>query len=98
MTIGSDVYIGAHAFINASTVTSIGDGAIIGSGAVVLENVPPFSVVVGVPARIKRYRFSKEMIEILLRVKWWDWRTEEINENIDALLSPERFMEKYGTV
>jgi aminocyclitol acetyltransferase len=52
MTIGSDVYIGAHAFINASTVTSSGDGAIIGSGAVILENVPPFAVVVSVPARI----------------------------------------------
>jgi acetyltransferase-like isoleucine patch superfamily enzyme len=98
ITIGSDVYIGAHAFINASTVTSIGDGAIIGSGAVVLENVPPFAVVVGVPARIKRYRFSKEMIEALLRVKWWDWSIEEINENADALLSPELFMEKYGTL
>ena len=96
MTIGSDVYIGAHAFINASTVTSIGDGAIIGSGAVVLENVPPFAVVVGVPARIKRYRFSKEMIEALLRVKWWDWSIEEINENADALISPELFMKKYG--
>lgn len=96
MTIGSDVYIGAHAFINASTVTSIGDGAIIGSGAVVLENVPPFAVVVGVPARIKRYRFSKEMIETLLRVKWWDWSIEEINENADALISPELFMKKYG--
>jgi len=69
MTIGSDVYIGADAFINASDVTSIGDGAIIGTGAVVLENVSPFAVVVGVPARIKRYRFSREMIETLLRVK-----------------------------
>ena len=77
-------------------MTSIGDGAIIGSGAVVLENVPPFAVVVGVPARIKRYRFSKEMIETLLRVKWWDWSIEEINENADALISPELFMKKYG--
>lgn len=98
MTIGSDVYIGAHAFINASTVTSIGDGAIIGSGAVVLEDVPPYAIVVGVPAKIKRYRFSQEMIEALLRVKWWDWGIEEINENADALLSPELFMKKYGSL
>ena len=91
ITIGSDVYIGANAFINASKVTSIGDGAIIGSGAVVLEDVPPYAMVVGVPAKIKRYRFSLEMIEALLRIKWWDWSIAEINENVDALMSPEMF-------
>jgi len=96
ITIGSDVYIGANAFINASKVSSIGDGAIIGSGAVVLEDVPPFAVVVGVPAKIKRYRFSPEMIKTLLRVKWWNWSVEEINENADALMSPEIFMERFG--
>ena len=96
ITIGNDVYIGANAFINASRVTNIGDGAIIGAGAVVLEDVPPYAIVVGVPAKIKRYRFSPEMIEILLRVKWWDWPVDEINANIDALISPEIFMERFG--
>lgn len=96
MTIGSDVYIGANAFINASKVTCIGDGAIIGSGAVVLEDVPPFAVVVGVPAKIKCYRYSPEMIETLLRVKWWDWSIDEINANADALMSPEVFMERFS--
>jgi len=96
MTIGSDVYIGAFAFINASTVTSIGDGAIIGTGAVVLEDVPPYAVVVGMPAKIKKYRFAPEMIETLLRVKWWNWSEEEINANFDALASPEVFMKKFG--
>jgi len=96
MTIGNDVYIGAFAFINASTVTSIGDGAIIGTGAVVLEDVPPYAVVVGVPAKIKKYRFAPEMIETLLRVKWWDWSEEEINANFDALVSPELFAKKFG--
>jgi len=95
LTIGNDVYIGAFAFINASKVTSIGDGAIIGSGAVVLEDVPPYAVVVGAPAKVKRYRFSPEMIETLLRVKWWNWSKEEINANIDALISPEVFLAKY---
>lgn len=94
--IGNDVYIGANAFINISKVSSIGDGAIIGSGAVVLEDVPPYAVVVGVPAKIKRYRFSPEMIEILLRVKWWNWSVEEINANADALISPEIFFKKFG--
>lgn len=96
LTIGNDVWIGANVFINSSTVTSIGDGAIIGAGAVVLEDVPPYAIVVGVPAKIKRYRFSPEMIEVLLRVKWWDWSVEEINANADALMSPEIFMQRFG--
>lgn len=95
MTIGNDVYIGAGAFINHSKVTSIGDGAIIGSGAVVLENVPPYAVVVGVPAKIKRYRFSPDMIDLLLKVKWWEWGIDEINANVDALISPDLFFERY---
>ena len=97
LTIGSDVWIGAYAFINCSKVKSIGDGAIIGSGAVVIEDVPPYAVVVGVPAKIKRYRYSPEMIEALLRIKWWDWSVEEINKNFDALMSPGIFMERFGT-
>jgi aminocyclitol acetyltransferase len=96
VTVGNDVYIGANAFINASKVTNIGDGAIIGTGAVVLEDVPPYAVVVGVPAKIKKYRFPAEMIEALLRVKWWDWPIGEINANADALMSPEIFMERFG--
>jgi len=94
--IGSDVWIGAYSFINSSKVTSIGDGAIIGSGAVVLENVPPYAVVVGIPAKIKRYRYSPEMIETLLRVQWWNWSKEEINANFDALMSPDEFMKRFG--
>ena len=53
-----------------------------------LENVPPYAVVVGVPVKVKRYRFTPEIIEALLRVKWWDWSFDEINANADALMSP----------
>ena len=95
ITIGSDVYMGAFAFINASKVTSIGHGAIIGTGAVVLEDVPPYAVVVGVPGKIKRFRYPPEMIEVLLRVEWWHWSEEEINANMDALMSPEVFYERF---
>lgn len=93
--IGNDVYIGANAFINASKVTNIGDGAIIGTGAVVLEDVPPYAIVAGVPAKIKSYRFSPEMIETLLRIKWWDWSADEINANAEALMSPNIFMKRF---
>ena len=68
----------------------------IGAGAVVLEDVPPYAVVVGVPAKIEKYRYSPEIIETLLRVKWWDWNADEINANIDAIMYPEIFMQKFG--
>jgi aminocyclitol acetyltransferase len=96
ITIGSDVYIGANVFINSSRVSSIGHGAIIGTGAVVLHDVPPFAVVVGAPAKIIRYRFSPEMIETLLRVQWWHWDDNTLNANADALFAPELFMERFG--
>jgi len=96
VTIGNDVYIGANAFINSSRVSSIGDGVIIGSGAIVLEDVPPYAVVVGVTAKIIRYRFEPDMIEVLLRVKWWDWSIEEINAQAEALMTPSLFMERFA--
>ena len=94
--IGNDVWMGTYAFINCSKVKSIGDGALIAASAVVLEDVPPYAVVAGVPAKIKRFRYPPEMIETLLRIKWWDWSFEEINANADALMSPEVFMERFG--
>ena len=96
MTIGSDVWIGANTFINCSKVTAIGDGAIIAAGAVVLNNVPPYAMVAGVPARIKRFRYEPELIDTLLRVQWWNWSADELNANVDALLSPELFLKRFG--
>jgi serine acetyltransferase len=81
LVIGNDVWIGANAFINTSSCHSIGDGAIIGAGAVVTHDVPPYAVVVGVPARILKYRFSPEQIDILLRIKWWSRKEEWLKEN-----------------
>jgi len=96
VTIGSDVYIGANVFINASRVTEIGHGAIIGSGAVVLEDVPPYAVVLGVPGKVKKYRYAPEVIEIFLRSEWWEWGIDEINENADALMDARIFAERFG--
>lgn len=69
--IGNDVWIGARAMI-LSGVT-IGDGAIIGAGAVVAKDVPPYAIVIGNPGRVVRYRFSEDQIARLLRLRWWDW-------------------------
>ncbi|GMX66222.1 hypothetical protein Elgi_54940 [Paenibacillus elgii] len=95
ITIGHDVYIGANTFINASSVKSIGNGSIIATGAVVLEDVPPYAVVAGVPAKIKKYRFTQEQIDILERVQWWNWDNETMRANADCFSNPELFFLKF---
>jgi len=95
LEIGADVWIGANSFINCSRVKSIGHGAVIGAGAVVLHDVPPYAVVTGVPARVLRYRYSPEQIETLLRVRWWEWDDATIRENAELLLEPENFFARY---
>lgn len=81
--IGSDVWIGYEAVILAGV--TIGDGAIIGSRAVVTKDVPPYTIVGGIPAKPIRKRFDDETISRLLEIKWWDWPKERIAENIDAI-------------
>lgn len=94
--IGNDVWIGANAFINLSKVKSIGDGAIIGAGAVVIEDVPPFSIVAGVPARVKKHRYTPNQIKILQQVQWWNWSNEKIKNNMELFANPSCFFEKYS--
>lgn len=83
ISIGNDVWIGCNVCILQGV--SIGDGAVIASGAVVTKNVPPYAVVGGVPAKIISYRFSQDIIEKLLKIKWWDWELDYIKEHIDYL-------------
>ena len=85
IVIGNDVWIGYEAII-LSGVT-IGDGAIIASRAVVTEDVLPYTIVGGVPAKAIRKRFSEQTISHLLKIKWWDWTKERIAQNIDAIQS-----------
>lgn len=77
--IGNDVWIAAGAVVTRGV--KVGDGAVIGANAVVTKNVPPYAIVAGSPAKIIKYRFSKEVIEILLKLKWWDWSVDKIQEN-----------------
>lgn len=93
IVIGNDVWIGANAVILPGVTVS--NGAVIGAGAVVTKDVPPYAIVGGVPARIIRYRFSKEEIEILLSAKWWDWDIEKIKKNVNLLKKPSQFFAKY---
>jgi acetyltransferase-like isoleucine patch superfamily enzyme len=77
VTVGSDVWTGHN--VNVMPGVSIGDGAIIGAGSVVTKDVPPFAIVAGVPATVKRLRFSEKLVERLLRVRWWDLELEELS-------------------
>lgn len=83
--IGNDVWIGQNATILPGV--HIGDGAIIGANSVVGSNVEPYSIVVGNPVEVTRYRFDKDLTELLLKFKWWDKPIEEINELIPILTS-----------
>ena len=85
IVIGNDVWIGFEAVI-LSGVT-VGDGAIIGSRAVVTKDVPPYTIVGGVPARPIRRRFEDAVIEKLEALRWWDWDEEAIRRAIPAIQS-----------
>ncbi|MDE6634235.1 MAG: CatB-related O-acetyltransferase [Bacteroidaceae bacterium] len=85
--IGNDVWIGFEAVIMAGV--HIGDGAIIGARAVVTKDVPPYSIVGGVPAREIRKRFDAATIERLQALKWWDWPEERIRQNLPYLTAGE---------
>lgn len=85
IVIGNDVWIGYEAIV-LSGVT-IGDGAIIGTRAVVTKDVPPYTIVGGIPAKPIRKRFSDEVISKLLELQWWNWPENRIKENIDVIQS-----------
>lgn len=85
IVIGNDVWIGYEALI-LSGVT-VGDGAIIGSRAVVTKDVPPYTIVGGVPAKPIRRRFDGAVTERLEKLRWWDWDIETIRRSIPAIQS-----------
>lgn len=85
IVIGNDAWIGYEAVI-LSGVT-VGDGAVIGTRAVVTKDVPPYTIVGGVPARPIRRRFDPQTIARLEELRWWDWEEERIARNLSAIQS-----------
>lgn len=85
IVIGSDVWIGYEAVIMAGV--TIGDGAVIGTRAVVTRDVPPYTIVGGIPARPIKKRFPEEIIASLLEIRWWDWPKDKIMQNMEAIKS-----------
>lgn len=79
--VGNDVWIGANAIIMPNI--RIGSGSVIGANSVVTKDVPPYSIVVGNPAKVLRFRFNDAKIEEILNLEWWDWDKEELKKNIE---------------
>lgn len=85
IVIGSDVWIGFEAVIMQGV--HIGDGAIIGTRAVVTKDVPPYAIVGGVPAKEIRKRYEEGTIEALLHLRWWDWPHEIVAQHLDDIMN-----------
>jgi virginiamycin A acetyltransferase len=83
--VGNDVWLGYRSTVLPSV--RIGDGAIVGAGAVVAGDVPPYGVVAGNPARLLRMRFEPADVERLLRAAWWDWPVELVTEHARLILA-----------
>ena len=79
--VGNDVWIGSRAILLGAV--KIGDGAVVGAGAVVTKDVPPYAIVVGNPAKVIGYRFEENKIRKLLNLRWWDKDLDWIREHAD---------------
>lgn len=83
--IGNDVWIGAGVFIKSGV--KISDGAVIAAGAVVINDVGPFEIVGGVPAKFIKKRFSDELINLILEKQWWNWDVEKLKNNQQSFVT-----------
>lgn len=95
-TVGSDVWIGQRAILRAGV--TVGHGAVIGAGAVVTRDVPPYAVVGGVPARLIRYRFDEATRRALLASRWWTLTDEQLQALAPYATNPELFLNHMKTL
>lgn len=95
LEIGSDVWIGRGCRFKVNGRLIIGDGAVIASDSVVVSDVPPFAIVGGNPAKIIKYRFPKDVIEKMIKIKWWEWDIDKIQSNISYFSDPVMFVERF---
>lgn len=89
--VGNDVWIGERVMIMGGV--NIGDGAVIGAGAIVTKDVPSYAVVAGVPAKVIKYRFSDDIIQKLLQIKWWDFDEVILKQHLDLFQKEHVFIE-----
>lgn len=90
LEIGHDVWIG-YGTIITSKCHKIGSGAVIGAGAIVTADIPPYAVVVGSPAKVKNYRFSQDIIDLLEKSKWWERTPEALMNYYELIEKPEEW-------
>ena len=93
VSIGNDVWIGNNVIIMDGV--EIGSGAVIGSGSIVTRDIEPYGIAYGQPAKLKKLRFSKAVVEKLIEIKWWDFKHEKIKNSIDKFYSVEDFIKFY---
>jgi phosphonate metabolism protein (transferase hexapeptide repeat family) len=95
VTLGHDVWLG-HGVVVLPGIT-IGTGAAVGAGSVVTKDVPPFTVVAGVPAKPIRQRFPKEVQDAMVRIAWWEWTHDQLRDALQDFraLDAAVFAEKY---
>lgn len=91
--IGNDVWIASDVKLLGGI--TIGDGAIVAAGAVVVKDVPPYAIVGGVPAKIIKYRFNQEQIRFLESIQWWNWNQDKIKKYADIFEDIDLFMKTY---
>ena len=94
VVIGNDVWIGHNATVMAGV--HIGDGAVVGAGAIVTHDVEPYGVAVGVPAKTIRHRFDEDTILALQSTRWWDWEHATLQERLEDFRDIRRFLELYA--
>ena len=83
--VGNDVWIGYESIIMPGV--TIGDGAIVAAKSVVVNDVPPYCVVGGNPAKVIKQRFDDETIKSLLDLAWWNWKIDKISANLEYITS-----------
>lgn len=88
--IGNDVFIGAN--VTVLDGVRIADGAVIGAGAVVVDDIPPYAIAVGVPAKVVKYRFDEKTIKAMLDKQWWNGTDEELKRIARDFLDVESFL------
>ena len=93
ITIGNDVFIGAN--VTVLDGVTIGDGAVIGAGAVVSKDIPPYAIAVGCPIKIIRHRLPQEQIDKLLKIEWWNFGGDQLQDEEKFFFDIESFIRKY---